>query len=100
MKFEINQEVKVKTTGIVGIVKAIRYETYMLYGELKEITQYGILSKGSYYKDWYPEDQLTSALSYEFDDVFELGLRDLLIDTYLLHKKLDLVEMLCKSNKA
>jgi hypothetical protein len=99
MKYDLGEEVRVKDTDKIGIVKSYRIDGYKLGGKKREVIQYG-LSMGNLYSDFYKEDDLELYNTpCEFDDEFERGLCDLLIDIYLLHKEIDLVKKLFKEKR-
>lgn len=100
MKYEIGQKVRVKGLTKVGQIMAYKIDGIVhSKGNIIEVIRYEI-NFGSYYKDWYYEKDLLPYEVYEFDAKFEKGLKDLLIDTYLLHNKLDAVKLLVNSEKA
>jgi hypothetical protein len=94
MLFEIGDRVRIKGTDKVGVVKAFKTDGYLLNDKKQVVTKYCLQIGASYYNDWHAEHHLEPLMSYEFDSKFELGLIDLLIDIYLYHRKLDLVQQL------
>jgi hypothetical protein len=97
MKYEIGQEVRVKGTDNVGIIKSYKIDGYVLYEKMHEVTKYGVQVGASYYNKWFFEYELESFPTYNFDAKFELELIDLLIDIYLLDKSnLNLIRQLHK----
>jgi hypothetical protein len=96
MKFELEQEVRVKGTDEIGTVKSFKHEVFLYNGQKSELKRYCVQTGLSYNNKWYTEEMLESYNSYEFDDKFELGLLNFLIDIYLLGNKIDLVKKLYK----
>jgi hypothetical protein len=98
LKFDLDDEVQVKGTDKVGIVKAIKTDIYKLNGKRQEVVKYCVQLGSIVYNDWYQEQHLIPFISYDdFDSKFELGLIDLLIDIYLLDKNnIELIQQLHK----
>jgi hypothetical protein len=91
MKFKISDTVRVKATGRVAKIKSYRIDGYILHNKEIEVIQYS-LSAENIYSEPYKEDAIE--LYDKFDNEFERGLCDFLIDIYLANKKIDLVKKL------
>jgi uncharacterized protein YodC (DUF2158 family) len=87
MIFDIDQEVRVKSTGKIGIVKSYITDGYKLNGKKVEVTKYCVQIGASYYSKWFEENNMEHL--YEFDNKFEKELVNLLIDVYLKHNKFE-----------
>jgi hypothetical protein len=91
LKFEIDDEVRVKDTHEKGTIRSFKIEGYK-YNGIKQYTVYYQIQVGAVYNNkWIKEekleliDELTT--NTDFDNKFELGLLELLINAYLLDKK-------------
>jgi hypothetical protein len=93
-KFDLGDQVRVKNTDNVGTVKRINVDVHTLNGKRTEVVKYCVQIGTSFNSDYYQPHHLEHYNSYDFDDTFEIGLVDMLIDIYLLQKKLDLVSQL------
>jgi uncharacterized protein YodC (DUF2158 family) len=85
-KFEIGDEVRVKGTDKVGKIKSFKIDGYTLNDKPQMVIKYYV-QNGTIYNDWYQEHLIEPYNSYEFENDFELGLIDFLINIYLLDKK-------------
>jgi hypothetical protein len=97
--FEIGEQVKIKGTDKVGVVKAYKIDGYLLHDKKQVVIKYCVQVGASHYNDWYQEQHLELLNSYDFNSKFELGLLDFLIDIYLLNNKIDLVKKLHTEKK-
>jgi hypothetical protein len=99
VKYQLGERVKIKgTADTFGEITASRNDVFYHNGKLINTVKYFVLIK-PHTHTWYNENDLTLQHAYEFDNKFELALLDLLIDTYLLHKKIDLVRQLHNEKK-
>jgi hypothetical protein len=90
-KFNIGDELRIKDTKKVGTVKSFRIDSYMLYGQQHVVIKYCLQTGLSYQQEWVTGEQLEEVVedtsSVDFGNEFEIGLRELLIDIYLLNPK-------------
>lgn len=93
MKFELNDKVKIISTGKVGIIKAYKYERSFNYGKLHETYRYYINAGGGYF-NWYDEKDLRMDGEYEFKLKFEINFLNLLIDINLSNGNYEMVKQL------
>ncbi|PLR99501.1 hypothetical protein [Bacillus sp. T33-2] len=97
-KFIMDEKVKVKANGKVGEINGQKLETYKYQGQVRETITYSV-NFGSYQTAWYNGDQIESLERYSFDDKFEQGLLNLMIDVNLGEKKYDEVNRLNNEKK-
>lgn len=76
-KFEIGEKVKLKNSNKTGEVRGRRYEEYMFKVSSSSAQRYYV-NLGGFYNDWQDADKLESLEHY--DDTFEIGLINELID--------------------
>lgn len=99
LKFDLDDSVKIKGTDKVGIVKSYKVDVYKLNGKRQEVAKYCVQTGASYQVEWHQEHHLEYFEllndSCDFDNEFEIGLADMLIDIYLLDERnLDLIKRL------
>jgi hypothetical protein len=82
MKFELEEKVRIKSTGKKGVIKAYKFETAFSYGKIRESKRYYIKIENNHFY-WFDESDIELD-EYTFDSKFELGLLGLLIDVNLL----------------
>jgi len=92
-KFIIGEKVKVRGSGKEGTIKNQKLETYKYQSELIMKYTYNVYF-GIYNDGWFTEEQLESMVRYSFDDEFELGLRDLMINIHLDKGEFDIIREL------
>jgi hypothetical protein len=90
MKFELNESVRVISTGKVGVVNQTKHERFVQLGKLVDEKKYYV-NFGSFF-NWYKESEL--GYVYKDDPTFDIGLLGLLIDVYLIEKNFDAVQKL------
>jgi hypothetical protein len=81
-KFELEEKVRIKSTGRKGIVKAFKYETAFSYGKIRHSKRYYIKIENNHFY-WFDESDIELD-EYTFDNNFELGWSELMIDVNLL----------------
>lgn len=96
MLFELGDQVRIKKLNKVGEVRAYRHEHTFVKDTITENHKY-FVKYGQYFIEWFDEKEL-ERINF-FDNKFELGLLDLLIDVNLLFKNYDIVEYLHKEKQ-
>jgi hypothetical protein len=93
--YEIGDKVRLRATGRVGTVKSYKYERSRnsATGAIEEQSKYFICFN-SFTFAWHDEYELKVYHEYEFDNLFELSLLNLLIDVYLKSGDFELVTKL------
>lgn len=89
-RFELESNIRIKSTGKKGVVKGYKYETAFSYGKIRESRRYYIHVERQHFY-WFDED----AIEYDettFDTKFDIGFLDLMIDTYLLAGNYEMVK--------
>jgi hypothetical protein len=91
LKFEIDDQVRVKDTNEIGTIKAYKIEGYKFGGQKQHTIYYQVQIGALYNIKWFKEEKIELideiATNNNFNDEFELGFIDLLINIYLLDKK-------------
>lgn len=96
-KFELNNKVYIKSKDTTGEITQYKHEKYKRgTGEVVETYKY-LVKTNSHYSDWFDESDLSFV--NEFDNKFEVGLIDLLIDVNLKENNLDTVKELHKQKQ-
>lgn len=99
MKFDLNEVVVVKALNKTGKVMQWRHEKFITRdSKQSEFTKYYI-HFGGYSSQWYTEEELESVVNCEFDDKFELGFINLLIDVNLKVYQIDMLKELHKQKQ-
>jgi hypothetical protein len=82
VKFELEEKIRIKSTGKKGVIKGYKFETAFSYGKVRESKKYYIRIENNHFY-WFDESDIALD-EYTFDSKFELGLSELLIDVNLL----------------
>lgn len=97
MKFELGDRVLIKSRGKQGDIKQYRVEGFIDRDKkLVETVKYYV-KYGQYLTDWFSEDDLQHL--DHFDDKFEAGLLNLLINVNLKVNNLENVKKLYEEKK-
>jgi hypothetical protein len=91
VKYQIGDKVRVKATNRVGEVISTKHELFIKNGVVTENKIYNV-NFGSYLNDTHREDQIE--LYDVFDDKFEIGLINLLIDVNLSKRNYEMIKYL------